>query len=130
MRNTQESGQILRSKNRPRRTLRSGRGSRTNSNTSHQIPERVIEADSARARMGAGPEIGPTDPTGRRSGRDHSSLQWLGPRRSQHHFRNLPALAASNMTEVRSFPKTTDTVRALIVDASYSPNPLIVFLLP
>ncbi len=31
------------------------------------------------------------------------------------------------MTEVRSF---TDTVRALIVDAPYSPNPLIVFLLP
>ena len=26
-----------------------GRGSRTNSNTSHQIPARVIEADSARA---------------------------------------------------------------------------------
>src|SRR3954466_15773426 len=49
MRNTQESGQILRSKKRPRRTLRSGRGSRTNSNTSHQIPARVIEADSARA---------------------------------------------------------------------------------
>jgi NAD-dependent dihydropyrimidine dehydrogenase PreA subunit len=33
-----------RSKKRPRRTLRSGRGSRTNSNTSHQIPARVIEA--------------------------------------------------------------------------------------
>ena len=29
---------ILRSKKRPRPTLRSGRGSRTNSNTSHQIP--------------------------------------------------------------------------------------------
>src|SRR5436189_5583906 len=43
MRNTQESGQILRSKNRPRRTLRSGRGSRTNSNTSRQIPARVID---------------------------------------------------------------------------------------
>src|SRR4029450_7859652 len=49
MRNTRKSGQILRSKKRPRRTLRSGRGSRTNSNTSHQIPARVIEADSARA---------------------------------------------------------------------------------
>ena len=44
-----KSGQILRSKKRPRPTLRSGRGSRTNSNTSHQIPARVIEADSARA---------------------------------------------------------------------------------
>src|SRR5262245_54540387 len=57
MRNTRKSGQILRSKKRPRLTLRIGRGSRTNSNTSHQIPARVIEADSARARMGAGPEI-------------------------------------------------------------------------
>src|SRR6516164_5494815 len=44
MRNTQESGQILRSKKRPRRTLRSGRGSRTNSNTSRQIRARVIDA--------------------------------------------------------------------------------------
>src|SRR5690348_17926429 len=44
MRNTQESGQILRSKKRPRRTLRSGRGSRTNSNTSRQIQARVIDA--------------------------------------------------------------------------------------
>src|ERR1700676_2222934 len=45
MRNTRKSGQILRSKKRPRPTRRSGRGSRTNSNTSHQIPARVIEAD-------------------------------------------------------------------------------------
>src|SRR5882724_3334073 len=45
MRNTRKSGQILRSKKRPRRTLRSGRGSRTNSNTSYQIQARVIEAD-------------------------------------------------------------------------------------
>src|SRR5258707_4571439 len=45
MRNTRKSGQILRSKKRPRPTLRSGRGSRTNSNTSYQIPARVIEAD-------------------------------------------------------------------------------------
>src|SRR5580704_6278619 len=49
MRNTRKSGRILRSKTRPRPTLRSGRGSRTNSNTSHQIPARVIEADSVRA---------------------------------------------------------------------------------
>jgi len=27
--------------------------------------------------MGAGPEIGPTDPTGRSSGRDHSSFNGL-----------------------------------------------------
>src|SRR5258706_14218026 len=45
MRNTRRSGQILRSKKRPHPTLRSGRGSRTNSNTSHQIPARVVEAD-------------------------------------------------------------------------------------
>src|ERR1700681_2535082 len=49
MRNTRKSGQILRSKKRPRPTPRSGRRSRTSSNTSHQIPARVIEADSARA---------------------------------------------------------------------------------
>ncbi len=36
-------------KKAPHPTRRSGRGSRTNSNTSHQIPARVIEADSARA---------------------------------------------------------------------------------
>ena len=52
---------ILRSKKRPRRTLRSGRGSRTNSNTSHQIPAPVIEAESACA-------------AGRSSGRDHKAL--------------------------------------------------------
>src|SRR5271167_3994017 len=45
MRNSRKSGQRLRSRKRPRRTQRSGRGSRTNSNTSHQIPARVIEAD-------------------------------------------------------------------------------------
>src|SRR5664279_4181933 len=45
MRNTRKSGQILWSKKRPRPTLRSGRGSRTNSNTSHQIPAQVIEVD-------------------------------------------------------------------------------------
>ena len=36
-------------KKRPRPTPRSGRGSRTKSNTSHQISARVIEAGSARA---------------------------------------------------------------------------------
>src|SRR5260370_24329295 len=43
MRNTRKSSRILRSKKRPRPTLRSGRGSRTNSNTSRQIPARVID---------------------------------------------------------------------------------------
>ena len=49
MRNSRKFGQILGSKKRSRLTLKSGRGSRTNSNTSRQIPARVIEADSARA---------------------------------------------------------------------------------
>src|SRR5262249_10269603 len=49
MRNTRKSGQRLRSKKRPHPTLRSGRGSRTNSNTSYQIQARVIEADSPSA---------------------------------------------------------------------------------
>src|SRR5216684_4047089 len=49
MRNTRKSGQILRSKKRPHPTLRNGRGSRTNSNTSYQIQARVIEADGASA---------------------------------------------------------------------------------
>src|SRR6188472_3336191 len=57
MQNTRKSGQILRSENRPRPTLRSGRGSRTNSNTSHQIPARVIEADSARAVWAPDPRL-------------------------------------------------------------------------
>src|SRR6266511_653050 len=50
MRNTRKSGQILRSKKRPRPTLRTGRGNRTNSNTSHQIPAPVIEADKVSTR--------------------------------------------------------------------------------
>ncbi len=41
--NTQKSGQILRSKKRPRPTGRSGRGRRTNSNIFRQILARVIE---------------------------------------------------------------------------------------
>src|SRR5258706_15988582 len=52
MRNPRKSGQILRSKKRPRPTLRSGKGSRTNSNTSHQIPGRVIEADKVNVHPG------------------------------------------------------------------------------
>src|ERR1019366_7312152 len=77
MRNTRKSGQILWSKKRPRPTRRSGRGSRTNFNTSHQIPARVIEADSAHAVWVPDPEIGPTDPTGRSCGRDHSPFNWF-----------------------------------------------------
>src|ERR1700724_2062407 len=78
MRNSRKSGQILRSKKRSRPTLRSGRGSRTNSNTSHQIPARVIEAEQRQRRIDAGPEIGPPDPTGHSSDRDHgSSMAWL-----------------------------------------------------
>src|SRR5437868_8993392 len=77
MRNTRKSGQILRSKKRPSRTLRSGRGSRTNSNTFHQIPARVIEADSARAIWVPDPRSGPTDPTARSSGRDHRPFNGL-----------------------------------------------------
>src|SRR6516164_7384353 len=49
MRNTRKFGQILRSKKRPRPTPRSGRGSRINCNTSHQIPVQVIEAENAYA---------------------------------------------------------------------------------
>src|SRR4029077_16681419 len=49
MRNTRKSGQILRSKKRPRPTGKSGRERRTNSDTFHQIPARVIEAENARA---------------------------------------------------------------------------------
>src|SRR6266404_2554775 len=44
MPNTRKFGQILQSKKHSRPTLRSGRGSRTNSNTSRQIPARVINA--------------------------------------------------------------------------------------
>src|ERR1700674_3796528 len=62
MRTTRKSGQILWSKKRPRPILRSGRGSRTNSNTSHQIPARMIEADKVTvhpvcdARIGSEPK--------------------------------------------------------------------------
>src|ERR1700730_17109375 len=45
MRNTRKSGQILRSKKSARPTLRSGRGRRAKSYTSHQLPARLIEAD-------------------------------------------------------------------------------------
>ncbi len=41
--NTRKSGQILRSKKRPRATGRSGRGSRTNSNIFHPSSEQGIK---------------------------------------------------------------------------------------
>src|SRR3984957_14174600 len=47
MPNSRKSGQTLRSKNRLRPTLRIGRGSQTNSNSSYQIPARVIDATRA-----------------------------------------------------------------------------------
>src|SRR6266478_6426653 len=104
MRNTRNSGQILRSKKRPRRTLRSGRGSRTNSNTSHQIPARVIEADSARAVWVPDPRSVQLIQPGAAAA--VITVPSIGSRRSQHHFRSLPALVrakvdtrASNMTE-------------------------------
>jgi hypothetical protein len=48
-----------------------------NSNTSRQIPARVIEADSTHAVWVPDPEIGPTDPTGRSCGRDNSPFNWF-----------------------------------------------------
>src|SRR5439155_9280905 len=62
MLNTRKSGQILRSKKRPHPTLRSGRGSRTNSNTSYQIQARVIEADSPSAVIYGGADMPLTGP--------------------------------------------------------------------
>src|SRR5258708_25488626 len=62
MRNTRKSGQILRSKKRPPPTLRRGRGSRTNSNTSYQIQARGIEADSPSAVVYGGADMPLTGP--------------------------------------------------------------------
>src|SRR5258707_1927935 len=62
MRNTRKSGQILRSKKRPHPTLRSGRGSRTNSNTSYQIQARGIEAGSPSAVEYGGADMPLTGP--------------------------------------------------------------------
>src|ERR1700733_7064054 len=47
MPNTRKAGQTLPLKRHPRPTPRTGRESRTSSNTSQQIPARVIEADTA-----------------------------------------------------------------------------------
>src|SRR6202022_4472144 len=102
MRNTRKSGQILRSKKRPRPTRRSGRGSRTNSNTSRQIPARVIEADSARAVWVPDPRSVQLIQPGAAAA--VITVPSISSRRSQHHFRSLPWRAkvdtrASNMTE-------------------------------
>jgi Fe-S-cluster-containing hydrogenase component 2 len=59
----------------PRLTLRIGRGSRTNSNISRQIPAWVIEADRVRADRGCRTEDRRADTTGRSSGRGHGSVQ-------------------------------------------------------
>src|SRR3954466_5848732 len=96
MRNTRKSGQILRSKKRPRPTLRSGRGSRTNSNTSHQIPALVIEAESARAAWVPDPRLAQLIQPGAAAAVSQF-LQWLGSRRSQYHFRSLPALVRATV---------------------------------
>src|ERR1700730_16527674 len=77
MLNSRKSGQILRSKKRPRPTLRSGRGSRTNFHTSHQVPGRVIEADSARAVWVPDPRSVQLIQPGRSCGRYHSSFNWF-----------------------------------------------------
>jgi ferredoxin len=49
-------------KKAPPRTQRNGRGSRTNSNTSRQIPARLIEADSPSAAVYAGTDLPLTGP--------------------------------------------------------------------
>src|SRR2546423_8612285 len=51
MRNTQKSGQISRSKKRPRPTGRSGRGRRTNSNIVRRTLAQVIEARTRQASL-------------------------------------------------------------------------------
>src|ERR1700730_5450737 len=95
MRNTRKSGQILRSKKRPRPTPRSGRGSRTNSNTSHQIPARVIEADSARAVWVPNPRSVQLIQPGAAAA--VITVPSIGSRRPQHHFRSLPALVRAKV---------------------------------
>ena len=47
--------------------------------------------------MGAEPEIGPTDPTGRSSGRDHSSFNGLARGDRNITFRSLPALVRTTI---------------------------------
>src|SRR5260370_20346135 len=90
MRNSRESGQILRSKKRPRQTLKSGRGSRTNSNTSRQIPARVIDAAydtlpalASAPKRASQPPIGPMPP--------EPSGRLFPPRRNLNQFLELIA---------------------------------------
>src|ERR1700737_1985856 len=94
MRNTRKSGQILRSKKSPRPTRRSGRGSRTNSNTSHQIPAPVIEADSARAVWVPDPTVQLTEPGAAAA---VITVPSIGSRRPQHQFRSLPDLVRAKV---------------------------------
>jgi len=77
-------------KKAPRSTRRSGRGRRTNSNTSHQVPERVIEADSTRAVWVPDPRSVQLIQPGAVAA--VITVPSIGSRRSQHHFRSLPAL--------------------------------------
>ena len=113
MRNTRESGQILRAKKRPRLTLRSGRESRANSNTSRQIPARVIEADGTR-------RDGPLMPDGV-AGVIHGFGPWpmwmLG----------YPAKAVADLDRAPSDARETGQVAALMYVLGFiSPlNPLI-----
>ena len=85
MRNTRKFGQILKSKERLRPTLRTGRGSRINCNTSHQIPARVIEAETPRAVSMSTPRKEPFEPlkgiaeqiTGTNSGGEENYVSWV-----------------------------------------------------
>src|SRR5262249_50102665 len=93
MPNTRKSGQILRSKKHSRPTLRSGRGSRTNSNTSHQIPAQVIEADSTHAVSVPAPRSAqPSNPVGPAAVVTVASMAWLVTSLSQ-----LPALVRATV---------------------------------
>src|ERR1700736_2207619 len=93
MQNTRKSGQILRSKKHPRPTGKSGRGSRTNSNTSQQIQAPLIEAHSTGRGNGGGVEIGSTDSTERGSCHDRSPFDGLACRDRKVTSPGLPALA-------------------------------------
>src|SRR5262249_33125911 len=97
MRNMRKSGQRLRSKKRPRPTLGNGRGSRTNSNTSHQNPARVIEAENARG-GGCQTRDRPKWSIGRSSSRDHELFNRLA-RGSQGHFHSWLVLVRVTVFE-------------------------------
>src|SRR5260370_41971098 len=101
MRNTRESGQILRSKKRLHPTIRNGRGSRTNSNTSQQIQAPLIEAHSTGRGNGGGVEIGSTDSTERGSCHDRSPFDGLACRDRKVTSSGLPALARARVDTKR-----------------------------